>query len=135
MVAYYVGFIVLAVLMYLPGYLPKKEGDRVFKPLFVALILYLLLGGWLFGWPLGVANITIIFVVANLASLVVDRIVHRFWPNARYRIAVSRESAQKARQLTQKLGINPPNRRLYRTRDQYPEDDPVEPKPHDLRRG
>ncbi len=122
--AYYFGLVVLAALMHLPSYFSSNVKDRLWsRRIITAGILYLCLGWWVFGWKLGLANVAILLMIANLVVLPLDWIVHFVHPNVRYRMAMSRDAHRKMRRAAQKLGINRGNRPITPVRNRYPEDD------------
>jgi hypothetical protein len=125
LIAYYVGLVIFAALLHLPFYFPKTtHEDWWLGRILYAGFLYLCLGGWLFGWKLGLANIAVLFVIANLIVVPLDWIVHWLRPDARYRMPIRRETYRKMRGVAQKLGFKGINLRLLPVRNHFPEDDP-----------
>jgi hypothetical protein len=104
-VAYYVGLLFFAALVHLPGYLPEEE-ESASVPLSLAAFLYLWVGGWLLGWQLGLANIPIFVVLANAVDLPLERLVRRFFPDAKYRMSMKPKTLRKLARIGRKLGVN-----------------------------
>lgn len=104
--AYYLGLIAWSVLVLLPAYLTEEWHERILIPLYLALSAYLGLGWFLFGWKLAVANFVILVVAANFIDIPLDRLIKRFFPNAKVRMPYSPECQAKIRRLGKRLGIN-----------------------------
>ena len=123
MIVYYIGLVIFAALVLVPSYFPKKEEENASAAAFVtAAGMYLWLGGWIFGWRLGLANIPIFFLVANLVSQPLDWLEHWFFPKAECRMPMNRETHIKMRRIAQKLGLNRRNVRMFATRNRYQDD-------------
>jgi NhaP-type Na+/H+ or K+/H+ antiporter len=102
---YYIGLVLWSVLITLTGFLTKEQEHRVAAS-FLLLYLYLLLGGYLFGWKIGLANVVIMVVIGTLLHRPIKRQVKSIYPQATYRDAMNPEWRRKFAQWGVKLGLN-----------------------------
>jgi len=122
---YYAGLVVLAALIHLPSYLSSRADDRLWGGrIITAGVLYLCLGGWLFGWKLGLANVLVLIVTSNFIVFPLDWVVHWVRPGARYRMGMSQNTVRRLRRAAQKLGIPTNKQPITPVRNIYPEDEP-----------
>jgi len=120
--AYYLGLVIFSAVVHLPFYLQDDiQESRWGNWSLLGAIIYLVWGGWLFGWGLGLLNLPMFFVVSNLISLPLDWAVHRLFPKARYKVGMSRETYGKMNRWAQKVGV-PTNFPRFRTRIRFPEE-------------
>lgn len=120
--AYYLGLAILSAVVHLPFYLQDDTQENRWRNCcLLGVIFYLVWGGWLFGWGFGLLNVPIFLVVSNLISLPLDWAVHRLFPKARYKVAMSRETYGKMNRWAQKVGV-PSNSPRYRTQVRFPDE-------------
>jgi hypothetical protein len=108
--SYYLGLSVVAVLTVLTFFLSKEQDERIAPLWTILVILYIGLGIYLFGWIIGIANIPILIVLANVLDIPIERGMKRVFPNAKYRWGMSLETRQKLSRWGRKMGL--PQRKL-----------------------
>jgi hypothetical protein len=104
-VAYYIGLMVCAVLVTLSGFLTEEMEKRIEGPFGALVILYWLLGWYLFGWKVALANIVILIVIGNVLNPPTKRIVKRLYPQSSYRWAMSPEWRRRIGNVRMRLGL------------------------------
>jgi hypothetical protein len=104
-ISYYVGLLAWSILLILSNFLSVERAARISRPFGFGLVCYLVLGWYLFGWKLGIANIFILLVAGNLLDMPVERLVKRFFPHAEYRWAMSPETRRKLGRWGMKMGL------------------------------
>lgn len=102
---YYIGLLGWAVGLVLTRFMSVDQEEKFGRLFLLLMFLYLALGAYLFGWKLGLANVVLLYIVANVLDIPLEKLVKHFYPNATYRLAMNVETARKIRQIGIKLGL------------------------------